>query len=178
MPYITTIEPEQAGPPLKDLYERILRARGHLANIYKLSSLSPEHLRCHYEMYMAQMFAPEGLSPLEREAIAAAVSVANDCRYAQHHHLNALRGEGGDEELIGALEEGAEPDLAPKRLQRIIYFARKLTLLPNSMSRKDADDLSIAGLSDLEILQTVQLTAYFNYVNRLAEGLGVELESE
>jgi uncharacterized peroxidase-related enzyme len=178
MPYITTIEPEDAQGPLADVYQRILKARGHLANIYKLSSLSPELLQRHYDMYMTQLMAPDGLSLLEREAVAAAVSVANECAYAMHAHLTALREEGGDDELIGAIEEGAEPDLAPKRLKRLVYFARKLTLLPNSMSRQDIEDLRMAGLGDLEILQAVQLTAYFNYVNRLATALGVDIEQD
>lgn len=44
------------------------------------------------------------------------------------------------------------------------------------MSRADVDALRAAGLRDDEILDVCQVTAYFNYVNRLADGLGVELE--
>lgn len=60
----------------------------------------------------------------------------------------------------------------------MVYYARKLTLLPNSMSKKDVEDLRIIGLNDTEILQVVQVTAYFNYVTRLATALGVELETD
>ncbi|MBU0508353.1 hypothetical protein KKH27_05905 [bacterium] len=76
------------------------------------------------------------------------------------------------------LIDGEEPDDQPKRLQRLVYFARKLTLLPNSMKRQDVEDLRICGLSDLEILQAVQIAAYYNYVNRFADALGVEIEKD
>jgi alkylhydroperoxidase family enzyme len=48
--------------------------------------------------------------------------------------------------------------------------------LPGQIGEKDVDELREAGFSDLEILQCVQVAAFFNYVNRLADGLGVEVE--
>lgn len=45
------------------------------------------------------------------------------------------------------------------------------------MASSDLDPLRAAGLSDAEILDACQITAYYNYVNRLADGLGVELET-
>lgn len=44
------------------------------------------------------------------------------------------------------------------------------------MSEQDVMALRAVGLSDGEILDVCQVTAYYNYVNRLADGLGVELE--
>ncbi|MBU0508352.1 carboxymuconolactone decarboxylase family protein [bacterium] len=81
MPYIQTIEPEEAEGNLADVYLEIARTRGRVANIYKLHSLDPDSLRAHRDMYFAAMFSEGGLSRLEREAIAVAVSVANDCHY-------------------------------------------------------------------------------------------------
>jgi alkylhydroperoxidase family enzyme len=45
------------------------------------------------------------------------------------------------------------------------------------MEERDVERLREAGLSDAEILDACQITAYYNYVNRLADGLGVELEA-
>jgi alkylhydroperoxidase family enzyme len=45
------------------------------------------------------------------------------------------------------------------------------------MTEGDIEPLRRAGLQDGEILDVCQVTAYYNYVNRLADGLGVELES-
>jgi len=58
----------------------------------------------------------------------------------------------------------------------IVEYAVKLTVAPNAMEEGDVERLRAVGLSDGEILDVCQVTAYYNYVNRLADGLGVELE--
>jgi alkylhydroperoxidase family enzyme len=45
------------------------------------------------------------------------------------------------------------------------------------MTRVDLEPLRTAGLNDRAILEVVEVTAYFNFVNRLADGLGVSLET-
>jgi uncharacterized peroxidase-related enzyme len=127
-------------------------------------------------LYFAATHSEGGLSRLEREAIAVAVSAANECAYCLHHHSEALRAAGGSADLVECLTEGDLPDDQPKRLQRLVYFARKLTLLPNSMKRQDAEDLRVCGLSDFEILQAAQIAAFYNSANRLANALGAEIE--
>ena len=44
------------------------------------------------------------------------------------------------------------------------------------MRRDDVEGLRLAGLSDAEIFEVALVTAYYNYTNRIAEGLGVEPE--
>ena len=56
-------------------------------------------------------------------------------------------------------------------------YAEKLTRQPEAMDAGDVEALRTAGLTDVEILDVCQIVAYFNFVNRLADGLGVELES-
>ncbi len=63
------------------------------------------------------------------------------------------------------------------RLYAILAFAEKLTLQPRVIERRDIEHLEAAGLDDRGILEVVEITAYFNFVNRLADGLGVTLES-
>jgi alkylhydroperoxidase family enzyme len=46
------------------------------------------------------------------------------------------------------------------------------------MAEEDVGALRNAGLRDAEILDVCQVTAYYNYVNRMADGLGVELEED
>ena len=60
----------------------------------------------------------------------------------------------------------------------MLEYADKLTRTPAAMTRQDVDALRQAEFSDAAILDICQVTAYFAFVNRLAEGLGVELESE
>jgi len=60
----------------------------------------------------------------------------------------------------------------------ILDFAVKLTRTPRAMRRDDVDALRAAGLSDEAVHDVVQIAALFNYYNRLADGLGIELEPE
>jgi uncharacterized peroxidase-related enzyme len=58
----------------------------------------------------------------------------------------------------------------------MLDFAVKLTRSPNSMTREDVEALRAAGFSDTAIHDIVQITGFFAYYNRLAEGLGIEPE--
>ncbi len=59
----------------------------------------------------------------------------------------------------------------------MLDYAVKLTREPHHISRQDIDTLHKAGFSESAILDICQVAAYFNFVNRLADGLGVELEN-
>ncbi len=58
----------------------------------------------------------------------------------------------------------------------MLEYAEKLTLRPWDMTKHDVDELRTAGFSDTAILDINQIAGYFAFVNRLADGLGVELE--
>lgn len=57
-------------------------------------------------------------------------------------------------------------------------YAIKLTRAPAAMEQTDVDELRRQGLSDRAINDAVQVISFFNYINRVAEGLGVDLEPE
>ena len=59
------------------------------------------------------------------------------------------------------------------RLSNIVRHAEKLTSAPAAMTESDLGELRAVGLSDRDILEVTLITAYFNFVNRVALGLGV-----
>ncbi len=59
----------------------------------------------------------------------------------------------------------------------MLEYSVKLTLEPRIMTQADVQSLREAGFKDADILDINQITGYFAFVNRLADGLGVELES-
>jgi len=65
----------------------------------------------------------------------------------------------------------------PDRQRAIVDYALKLTREPWNMKEHDVEVLRKAGLDDSQVLDVCQVTAYYAFVNRLAQGLGVELES-
>ena len=66
----------------------------------------------------------------------------------------------------------SEPD------QSLCAWAEKLTLKISEAGPADVDALRAADLSDNAISDAAQVIAFFNYINRIAESLGVDLEPE
>ena len=91
-------------------------------------------------------------------------------------HGGFLRTLGVDLEVVQALQ--TRPDDAPLSPadQAIVAYALKLTRTPRAMTHADVEGLRAHGLTDAEIFEVAFATAYFNYTNRVAEGLGVEPE--
>jgi uncharacterized peroxidase-related enzyme len=58
----------------------------------------------------------------------------------------------------------------------MLRYAEKLTRMPATTTKDDVDQLRRVGFSDEDILHIAEVTAYYAYVNRIADGLGVELE--
>ena len=63
------------------------------------------------------------------------------------------------------------------RQRVIVEYAVKLTQTPGAMTQADLTPMRNAGLSDRDILDVNQVTAYFAYVNRVADGLGVGMDA-
>ncbi len=66
--------------------------------------------------------------------------------------------------------------LSPRE-RALCDYAEKLTHDQTGVSRDDLDVLRRHGLADRDLLDLVQIVSYFNYINRVAHGLGVETES-
>jgi uncharacterized peroxidase-related enzyme len=93
------------------------------------------------------------------------------------HHSAALVRETGDQALPEAVVSGQFDELPP-RLQALLRYAADLTISPHDVVQADVQHLLDAGLSARDVIDANQVVAYFNYVNRVAEGLGVELEQD
>lgn len=58
----------------------------------------------------------------------------------------------------------------------LLAFAVKLTVTPAALTRDDVGALRAQGFDDRAVSDAVQIVGYFNYINRVADGLGVDLE--
>jgi uncharacterized peroxidase-related enzyme len=84
----------------------------------------------------------------------------------------------GREDLVAAVQvdwRGADLEPADRAL---CAYAEKLTREPAAMSAADAEALREAGFDDVAIHDAIQVVAYFNYINRVADAVHVELEPE
>lgn len=178
MAWIEEIDIDEADGKLAAIYAELIEKRGKISNILKVHSLNPEALSAHLDLYMTIMFGRSGLSRAEREAIAVVVSANNDCAYCVHHHAEALRRYIKDEEILSMLMTADGLETLEPRLSNIVRHAEKLTTAPGAMTESDLDELRVVGLDDSDILDLSLITAYFNFVNRLALGLGVDYTPE
>ena len=81
-----------------------------------------------------------------------------------------------DDELAERVERDYETAGLDKRRVTMLRYADKLTRTPGAMTRADVRGLREAGFSDQDVLHIAEVTAYYAYVNRIADGLGVGLE--
>lgn len=93
-------------------------------------------------------------------------------------HGEDLRRTGVPEELVRALKLDWRTAPLDSIDVAICLYAEKLTLTPASMVSADVEALQTAGLDDRAIHDVCAVTVYFAYINRIADGLGVELEPE
>jgi len=178
MSWIDQIEVSEADGRLTEIYKALIEKRGKVSNILKAHSLNPEAMAAHLDLYMNLMFGESGLSRAEREAIGVVVSAENDCAYCVNHHAEALRHYIKDEETLNMLKTADGLEALRPRLSNIVRHAEKLTSAPEAMTESDLGELRAVGLSDRDILDLTLIAAYFNFVNRLALGLGVEFTDE
>lgn len=179
MPWIETIDETNATGQLKDVYDEIANARGKLSNIMRVHSLRPRAMQAHMDLYLQLLFCRSGLTRAERELIAVVVSAANDCEYCVRHHGEALRAYWRDDARVEAVIDDyrTSGDMTPRRMA-VLDYAVKLTTEPTAATEADVRRLRENGLSDLDILDVNLITSYFNFVNRIANGLGVDVTED
>lgn len=178
MSWIEQIEVTEADGQLAEMYAALIRQRGKVSNILKVHSLNPDAMGEHLGLYMTLMFGESGLSRAEREAVAVVVSANNDCEYCVNHHAEALKRYVKDDETLGMLMNADGLEALEPRLSNIVRHAEKLTTAPGAMTESDLGELRAVDLTDKDILDLTLIVAYFNFVNRIAVGLGVTYSAE
>ncbi len=178
MSWIEEIDEQDADGELAELYRELLEKRGKIANILKVHSLNPEALKGHLDLYMTLLFGRSNLSRADRESVAVVTSANNRCDYCVNHHAESLARYERDPEVMAALREGTDFSALAPRDAALLAHARKLTREPDAICQADLDALRDHGFSDRDILDLTLVTAYFNFVNRIALGLGVEFSEK
>ncbi|AZR73819.1 peroxidase [Anoxybacter fermentans] len=82
----------------------------------------------------------------------------------------------GDDDLVQQITRDYWQAKISDKERLMLSYAEKLTKEPFNIKEEDIKTLREAGFSDRDIFDINQVVAYFNYVNRIADGLGVTLE--
>ena len=181
--WIRMIPVAEATGILKTMYEKVMTPHRTVDNVMRAHSLRPHTMEGHLALYKSVLHNPENTLPFWfLEVVASYVSITNQCEYSlSHHFTNArrlIRDKVRSDAIRSALDAGT-PELAFEGKElALLRYARKLTAQVALMEKADIDALHAAGCNDGEILEVNQVCAYFNYSNRLLNGLGVTTEGD
>jgi len=180
VPWIPVIDQPASSGLLRDIYETSrIPPIGRLAEIYRALTLRPELIRAYQALAAAIIDGPKPHLPMpERQLVAAFVAHLNRCGYCETWHGMLARQYMHDEGLYEELISEDSRAQVPPRLRAMVEYAKRLTMEPASVTVHDIQTLRSAGLQEVEILDLNQVIALLNYSNRVALGLGVELEPE
>lgn len=141
---------------------------GLVPNVLKAYAFDETKLRAFTDMYNDLMLAECGLSKLEREMIAVAVSSVNRCFYCLTAHGAAVRELSGDPVLGELMVMNYRVADLSKRQRAMLDFAVKLTERPAEILDADREALRDAGFTDRDIWDIASVAAFFNMTNRVA----------
>jgi uncharacterized peroxidase-related enzyme len=177
--WIETVAPEDAAGVLREAYDWQAHKLGEPAAFTRLGSLYPELVYERLRLYKVVDSCPSELASHERALAAFVTSSRNGtphCGSGLRIRLGELEVEP---ELVQRIHEGIAIDVTDdSRLTPILGYAAKLTSSPGEITEADIIGLREAGLGDLEILDLNNVVAYYNYINRVANGLGLRSEIE
>jgi uncharacterized peroxidase-related enzyme len=151
---------------------------GFVPNVLRNFALRPLHLLRWNDHYEELMKGDSGLTKAEREMIAVVVSVANDCAYCIAAHSAALRKLTKDPALADAIAADHATAPVEPRVHAALAYAVELTRAPERLTEADVEGLREAGWSDEDVMDIAEVTAMFNFTNRMASGLGWEPNPE
>jgi uncharacterized peroxidase-related enzyme len=141
---------------------------GFIPNVLQAYGFDSVKLEAFAAMYNDLMLAPSGLSKLEREMIAVAVSSHNRCYYCLVAHGAAVRQLSGDPVLGEQMVMNYRAARLSPRQRAMLDFAVKLTAEPWTVEEGDRAGLRDAGFSDRDIWDIGAVAGFFNMSNRIA----------
>ena len=151
---------------------------GMVPNVLLSYAFDEKKLRAFTDTYNDLMLGDSGLSKLEREMIAVAVSSINHCFYCLTAHGAAVRQLSGDPLLGEMMVMNFRAADLSVRQRAMLEFAVKLTEEPAKVVEEDRQALRDAGFSDRDIWDIASTAAFFNMSNRLAAAIDMRPNAE
>jgi uncharacterized peroxidase-related enzyme len=162
------LPPAPLTPAMQAYFAKCEEKLGFVPNVLAAYTFDMPKLEAFVAMYNDLMLAPSGLSKLEREMIAVAVSAVNRCYYCLVAHGAAVRALSGDPLLGEQMVMNFRAARLPARQRAMLDFAAKLSEAPWTVEEEDRAALRRAGFSDRDIWDIAAVAGFFNMSNRVA----------
>jgi uncharacterized peroxidase-related enzyme len=176
MPWIRTVEPEDADGRLAEAYQWQARKLGRPTEFTQLGSLAAEVVHARLTLYRASENVPSRLTASQGLLISYLTSILNATPHCASLARTQLCGIDAGEVLMRALDRQDYTSLVPPDAA-LARYVEKLTLRPGEMTAEDIAALRTVGFDDLDILDANNQCAHLNYTNRVANGLGLLTEA-
>ena len=155
-------------PAMQAYFKKCEEKLGFVPNVLKAYAFDMPKLEAFVAMYNDLMLAPSGLSKLEREMIAVAVSSVNRCYYCLTAHGAAVRALSDDPVLGELMVMNYRAARLNPRERAMLDFAVKLTAEPWGVEEVDREALRKVGFSARDIWDIAAVAGFFNMSNRVA----------
>jgi len=162
------LSPAPLSPEMAAYFAKCEEKLGFVPNVLKAYAFDMAKLSAFVAMYNDLMLAPSGLSKLEREMIAVAVSAHNRCYYCLVAHGAAVRQLSGDPPLGELMAMNYRAARLSKRHRAMLDFAVKLTAEPWLVEEDDRERVRRAGFSERDLWDIAAVAGFFNMTNRVA----------
>ncbi len=165
-------------PQLQAYFDKCQEKLGFVPNVLRAYAFDNAKLQAFIDMVDDLMLADSGISKVEREMIAVAVSAINHCHYCLTAHGAAVRQRAKDP-IMGELiaQNWRAANLSAKQ-QAMLGFVEKLTQRPAEIDDADRTALRTAGFSDRDIWDLAATAAFYNMSNRLAAATDMKPNTE
>ena len=162
------LEPAKLSPAMAAYFKKCQEKLGFIPNVLAAYAFDMAKLESFVAVYNDLMLGGSGLSKLEREMIAVAVSSQNRCYYCLSAHGAAVRQYSGNPLLGEHLVMNYRVARLSKRQRAMLDFAVKLTASPWSVEEGDRERLRRVGFTDRDIWDISAVAGFFNMSNRVA----------
>lgn len=162
------LEPAALSPAMQAYFRKCEDKLGFVPNVLKAYAFDNAKLEAFVAMYNDLMLAPSGLSKLEREMIAVAVSSQNRCYYCLVAHGAAVRQYSADPLLGEQMVMNHRAARLDARRRAMLDFAVRLTVEPWAVEDADRERLRKSGFSERDIWDIAAVAGFFNMSNRIA----------
>jgi len=156
------------SPAMEAYFAKCQEKLGFVPNVLQAYAFDNAKLEAFVGLYNDLMLAPSGLSKLEREMIAVAVSSVNRCYYCLVAHGAAVRALSGDPALGELMVMNYRAARLSKRQRAMLDFATKLTAEPWAIEDGDREALRKAGFTERDIWDIAAVAGFYNMSNRVA----------
>ena len=170
-PMALSLPQAELTPAIAAYFEKCREKLGYVPNVLLAYAHDMVKLEAFAAMYNDLMLGPSGLSKLEREMIAVAVSSENRCFYCLASHGAAVRVLSGDPVLGELLVMNWRAASLSRRHRAMLHFATQMTRASYEIGEADREALRQVGFVERDIWDIAAVAAFFNMSNRLSSAL-------